>query len=190
MGRSLLFAAINVFHQSPITFQVPPSPWLRFLGITHFILGALASIGTALAIVGIFWVSSPAAAPADQSGEAKFGIEFANLTLATVAICFFLLLPITFLLGNRLFCQRSRVFCVVMAGCEILWGIFPGGILAFIFFAELSMLQSSGTLATILSAILAAAIPGIPIALSIATIILLSLPSPQTPRTPRLRPLV
>ena len=163
---------------------MPLSRWMQILGVTHFVLGALASIGTALAIVGIFWVSSPSAAPADQSSESKFGIEVAGLTLGTVAICFCLLLPITFLLGNHLFRQRSRVFCVVMAGCEILWGIFPGGILAFIFFAELSMLQSSGTLATILSAILAAAIPGIPIALSIATIILLSLPSPQTPRTP------
>ena len=168
---------------------MPLSRWMQILGVIHFILGALASIGTALAIVGIFWVSSTEG-PTAQSGEAKFGIQVAGLTLGTVAICFFLLLPITFLLGNRLFCRRWRVFCVVMAGCEILWGIFPGGIVAFIFFAELSTLQSSGTLATILSAILAAAIPGIPIALSMATIILLSLRSKETPGTPRLRPLV
>ena len=156
------------------------SRWIKILGITHFVLATLASIGTALAIAGIFWVSPISGSTAD-SAEAKFGNQVAYLTLGTVAVCFFLLLPITFLLGNRLFAQRWRVFCVVMAGCELLWGLFPGGILAFIFFAELSTLQSSSTPATILSAALSAAIPALPIALSIATIILLSIPSPQTP---------
>ena len=162
---------------------MPFSRWMQILGITHFILGALASIGTVLAVVGIFWVSSTSD-PADQSGEAKFGNEVAYLTLGIVAVCLFLLLPITFLLGNRLFSQRSRVFCIVMAVGELLWGLFPGGVAAFIFFTGLSTLQSSSTTATILSAILSAAIPAIPIAVSIATIITLSLPAPQTPRTP------
>ncbi|HEX6562803.1 MAG TPA: hypothetical protein VF020_00900 [Chthoniobacterales bacterium] len=158
---------------------MPLYRWMQILGVTHFILGALASIGTALALVGIFCVSS-VPGPTPQSAEAKFGIEVAALTLGTVAICFVLLLRITFVLGNRLFCRRWHVFCVVMAACEILWGIFPGGIVAFIFFAELSTLQSSSTLATILSAILSAAIPGIPIAVSIATIVLLAMSSTET----------
>lgn len=156
---------------------------MQILSITHFVLGTLASIGAILPVVGIFWVSSTSD-PTDQSGEAKFGNEVAYLTLGIVAACFFLLLPITFLLGNRLFCQRWRVFCIVMAVCELLWGLIPGGIAAFIFFAELSALQSSSTTATILSAILSASIPGIPIALSIATIMALSLPSKETPRSP------
>ena len=172
---------LSINHQS--LSQMALSRWMQIFGITHFVLATLASIGTALAVVGIFWVS-PISGSTDQSAEAKFGIEVAGLTLGTVAVCFFLLLPITILLGNRLFCQRWRVFSVVMAGCELLWGLFPGGIVAFIFFAELSTVQSSSTTATILSGILAAVIPGIPIALSIATIILLSLPSKETPRTP------
>jgi hypothetical protein len=157
--------------------------WMQILGITHFILCTLASIGTALAVVGIFWVSSTSD-PTAQSGEAKFGNEVAYLTLGIVAVCLSLLLPITFLLGNRLFSQRSRVFCIVMAVCELLWGLFPGSVAAFIFFTELSSLQSSSTTATIYSAILSALIPGIPLAVSIATIITLSIPSLQTRRTP------
>jgi hypothetical protein len=149
---------------------------MQILGITHFILGTLASVGTALAVVGIFWVSSTSG-PTDQSAETKLGNDIAYLTLGAVAVCFFLLLPLTFLLGNRLCCQRWRVVCIVTAVCELLWGLFPGGVLAFLFFTELSTLQSGSTIATALSAILAATIPGIPIAVSIATIIVLSIPS-------------
>jgi len=160
---------------------MPLSRWLQILGITHFILAALASIGAVLAIAGIFWVA-PIAGSTPESAEAKFGNEVAYLTLGTVAAGFSLLLPITILLGNRLFYQRWRVFCIVMAGCELLWGLFPGAIVAFIFFTELT-LQYSSTTATILIAALSAAIPAIPIALAIATIIALSIPS-KTPRTP------
>jgi len=155
---------------------MPLPRWLQVLAITHFILCTLAFIGTALAVAGIFWVSSTSD-PIAQSGEAKFGNDIAYLTLGIIAVCFFLLLLITFLLGNRLLCRRWRGFCVVMAVCELLWGLFPGSVAAFIFFAELSTLQSSSTTATILSAILSAPIPGIPIAVSIATIIALSIPS-------------
>ena len=155
---------------------MPLARWMQILGITHYILGALASIATALAVAGIFWVSATSS-PTTGSPDAKLGIDVAMLTFGAIALCLFLLLPITFLLGNRLFCRRWRVVCIVMAVCELLWSLFPGGIVAFIFFTELSTLQSSSTTATILSAALSAAIPAIPIALSIATLIVLSIPS-------------
>jgi hypothetical protein len=151
----------------------------RTLGLIHYILGVLALVGVVLAVVGMFWVWSPNpyVPGSPESNYAKFGFAVAVTTLGTVAVCFFILAPITFLLGNRLFSQRWRPFCIVMAASELLWGLIPGVILACIVFAELSTAQSNGPIATCLIILLSSAIPVIPLALSIITIIFLSLSS-------------
>jgi hypothetical protein len=175
-------------HFSPLTshFSVPPPPrpmppsrFARSLGLIHYILGLLALVGFVLAVVGMFWVWSPNpyVPGSPESNYAKFGLAVAVTTLGTVAVCFFILAPITFLLGNRLFSQRWRVFCIVMAACELLWGLFTGVILACILFAELSTAQSTTPIRTSLIILLSSSIPTIPLALSIITITFLSLSS-------------
>ena len=151
----------------------------RTLGLIHYLLGVLALVGCVLAVVGMFWVWSPNPylPGSPESNYAKFGLAVAITTLGTVAVCFLILAPITFLLGNRLFTQRWRPFCMVMAACELLWGLIPGVILACIVFADLSTAQSNGPIGTSLIILLSAAIPSIPLALSIITIVFLSLTS-------------
>ncbi len=60
--------------------------------------------------MGMFWVSIPQNPSAPESVDTKFGIGVAEITLGIVAICFIVLAPIAFLLGNRLYCRRWRVF--------------------------------------------------------------------------------
>jgi hypothetical protein len=153
-----------------------PSRFARILGVLHYILGVLALAGFILAVIGIFWVWTPIPQGTStfQSDNAKFGLAVAVTTFGTVAVCFFILAPITFLLGNRLFSRRWRVFCVVTAVCELLWGLVPGLVLAFIFFTGLSTTLSCGP---ILIALISITLPAIPIVLSIITIVFLSPPS-------------
>jgi hypothetical protein len=155
---------------------MPPSRFARILGVLHYILGVLALVGFILAVIGIFWVWTPIPQGTStfQSDNAKFGLAVAVTTFGTVAVCFFILAPITFLLGNRLFSRRWRVFCVVTAVCELLWGLVPGLVLAFIFFTGLSTTLSCGP---ILIALISITLPAVPIVLSIITIVFLSPPS-------------
>ena len=149
---------------------------LQTLAVVHYLLGALALVGSVLAFIAIFWVWTPIPQEYStfQSDNAKWGLAVAMTTLGTVALCFFILAPITFLLGNRLFSRRWRVFCIVMAVAELLWGLCPGLIIAFIFFTQLSLTLSLGP---ILIALISITLPAIPIVLSIITIVFLSLPS-------------
>jgi hypothetical protein len=164
---------------SPLTSHVPPtapSRFARILGVIQHVLGALALIGFVLAVIATFWVWTPIPQGLStfQSDNTKFGMAVGVTILGTVAVCFFLLAPITFVLGNRLFCRRSRVFCIVMAVAELLWGLVPGLIVAFIFFTQLSLTLSVGP---ILIALISITLPAVPIVLSIITIVFLSLPS-------------
>jgi hypothetical protein len=170
-----------------LTIMATTPRLLRTLGVIHYVLGALTCLGFVLSIMGMFWVSIPQNPSAPESVDTKFGIDVAEITLGIVAICFIVLAPIAFLLGNRLYCRRWRVFCVVLAVSELLWGFIFGAVIGFIFFTELYTMQPYGTAGTIVLAILSGAIAGIPIVLAIITITFLGLPTADTSFTPLIR---
>jgi hypothetical protein len=142
-------------------------PLMRILGLIHYVLTALALLGVVAAIVEAVSIANLRSSDPDV-----FGLVIAIGDFVAVGISFAFLAALSFLLGNRLLCRRSRGLCIALAVGEFLWGLLPGVLIALFSLIELTPASWVSTIEHIVDVILCVSPAGIPIVLAIATVVL------------------
>ena len=150
---------------------------MRIVGLIHYILVALAVLGVAAVVVAGFWLWNTKFPDTEEYENAGYAVGGGVIMLTVIGVCLGFLAPLSCLLGNRLLRRRWRVFCIVLAVCEFLWGLLPGVLVAIFLADGLTVVLPRNPIGVTTDVILSILPPGIPIVLAITTVVLLSLPS-------------